>query len=128
MRSAPSRNEESEQHDWQSESSSDEWEEVNHDEIMSLDSFGVNGYNGNEPDWDVNQCFFCNIVPDGSMEGCVEHMHKQHGFFIPDADYLNDPKGLLTYLGLKVTAAYLNNEIAFLIHRKVLIYEADPVL
>jgi pre-60S factor REI1 len=34
-------------------------------------------------------------------------MHKHHGFFIPDVEYLKDPKGLLTYLGLKVKRDYL---------------------
>lgn len=30
------------------------------------------------------------------------HMHKKHGFFILDVEYLGDPKGFLSYLGLKV--------------------------
>jgi pre-60S factor REI1 len=37
-----------------------------------------------------------------TLENCMVHMHKHHGFFIPDVEYLKDPKGLLTYLGLKV--------------------------
>jgi len=37
-----------------------------------------------------------------TIENCMVHMHKHHGFFIPDVEYLKDPKGLLTYLGLKV--------------------------
>ena len=119
IRSAPSRSEEFERHDDQSESS-EEWEEVNDDDKMSLDSCEMNGYNGDQVVWDVSQCIFCDIVPDGSIEGCVEHMHKHHGFFIPDADYLNDPQGLLTYLGLKVTAVYLNNWI-FFIHKSFLL-------
>ena len=30
------------------------------------------------------------------------HMQKKHGFFIPDVEYLKDPKGLLMRVGLKV--------------------------
>ncbi|KAK4729181.1 hypothetical protein R3W88_022169 [Solanum pinnatisectum] len=34
-------------------------------------------------------------------------MHKKHGFFIPDVEYLEDPKGFLAYLGLKVKKYYM---------------------
>ena len=37
-------------------------------------------------------CFMCDLVND-SLESCMVHMHKMHGFFIPDLEYLNDPKG-----------------------------------
>ncbi|GFS41980.1 zinc finger protein 622 [Actinidia rufa] len=30
-----------------------------------------------------------------TIESCMVHMHKQHGFFIPNVEYLKDPKGLL---------------------------------
>eukprot|EP01104_Vermistella_antarctica_P020025 TRINITY_DN827_c1_g2_i3.p1 TRINITY_DN827_c1_g2~~TRINITY_DN827_c1_g2_i3.p1 ORF type:complete len:209 (-),score=49.33 TRINITY_DN827_c1_g2_i3:340-966(-) len=33
----------------------------------------------------------------------LEHMQKYYGFFIPDADYINDPEGLVKYLGEKVS-------------------------
>ncbi|CAG7866410.1 unnamed protein product [Brassica rapa] len=39
---------------------------------------------------------------ESGSEKCMVHMHKFHGFFIPDIDYLKDPKGFLTYVGLKV--------------------------
>ncbi|KAG2259099.1 hypothetical protein Bca52824_078393 [Brassica carinata] len=35
------------------------------------------------------------------------HMHKFHGFFIPDIEYLKDPKGFLTYVGLKVKRDFI---------------------
>ncbi|GLT67556.1 hypothetical protein SLA2020_398540 [Shorea laevis] len=35
-------------------------------------------------------------------------MHKQHGFFIPDVEYLKDPEGLLTSLGLKVKRDFMS--------------------
>lgn len=28
------------------------------------------------------------------------HMHKKHGVFVPDVEFLEDPKGFLAYLGL----------------------------
>ncbi|PHU08935.1 hypothetical protein BC332_20795 [Capsicum chinense] len=51
-------------------------------------------------------CFMCDLKHD-TIESCMVHMHKKHGFFIPDAEYLNDPKGFLTYLGLKVKRAHV---------------------
>ncbi|KAJ7546314.1 hypothetical protein O6H91_08G035400 [Diphasiastrum complanatum] len=60
-----------------------------------------------EEEWDVTQCFICDARPDGSVEGCIEHLHKVHGFFLPDAEYLKDPSGLLNYLGLKVTKGFM---------------------
>lgn len=99
--------------------SSDEWEEVNDvDDVVSLDSCELDGLderwmvsrNVHHEDmeiWAPNQCFFCDSVPDGTVEGCVEHMHKQHGFFIPDAEFVKDLEGLLTYLGVKVTKDFM---------------------
>ncbi|KAG2255585.1 hypothetical protein Bca52824_074879 [Brassica carinata] len=34
-------------------------------------------------------------------------MHKHHGFFVPNVEYLKDPEGLLTYLGLKVKRDFM---------------------
>ncbi|MCO5571468.1 hypothetical protein L7F22_025208 [Adiantum nelumboides] len=90
--------------------SSDEWEEVNGDEDMAESGSPENSKNDENAmsvedmgQWDVTRCFFCDLIADGTVEGSVEHMHKQHGFFIPDSEYLKDPRGLLNYLGLKVT-------------------------
>ncbi|KAH9297570.1 hypothetical protein KI387_029252 [Taxus chinensis] len=103
---------------------SEKWEEVEGDDDMlgvatdSLKGLDVNkshsGDAGGKPDllrekleWDVSRCFICNFRPDGTIESCVEHMHKMHGFFIPDAEYLKDPHGLLNYLGLRVTEYFM---------------------
>ncbi|CAN8000540.1 unnamed protein product [Ixodes hexagonus] len=48
-----------------------------------------------------NCCLFCDNQ-SASCESNVEHMTAVHSFFIPDADYLVDLEGLLTYLGYKV--------------------------
>ncbi|CBI20772.3 unnamed protein product, partial [Vitis vinifera] len=55
---------------------------------------------------DPTCCFMCD-QEQNTIERCIVHMHKQHGFFIPDVEYLKDPKGLLTYLGLKVTRDFM---------------------
>ncbi|KAI5062915.1 hypothetical protein GOP47_0021462 [Adiantum capillus-veneris] len=100
--------------------SSDEWEEVNDDDdVLSLNSDELDGIDqgqrveagiSNHEDldyWNATQCFFCDSIPDGSIGGCVQHMHQQHGFFLPDAEYLSDPQGLLSYLGMKVTKDFM---------------------
>ncbi|KAL0769824.1 hypothetical protein Bca101_034974 [Brassica carinata] len=35
------------------------------------------------------------------IDKCMVHMHKFHGFFIPDIEYLKDHKGFLTYVDSK---------------------------
>ncbi|KAL5559376.1 hypothetical protein UlMin_035587 [Ulmus minor] len=102
----------------ESEDSDDEWEEVDPDEFLvdeaakSLTGLNVEE-NAVDDDMDDDEaeedfeeldpscCFMCDLEHD-TIESCMVHMHKQHGFFIPDIEYLKDPKGLLTYLGLKV--------------------------
>lgn len=55
---------------------------------------------------DPSSCFMCDLEHD-TIESCMVHMHKQHGFFIPDVEYLKDPEGFLTYLGLKVRRDFM---------------------
>ncbi|XP_055819938.1 cytoplasmic 60S subunit biogenesis factor REI1 homolog 1-like [Solanum dulcamara] len=81
-----------------------EWEEVDKEEEM-VDEL-------NDEDSDVDECidpcycFMCDLKHD-TIENCTVHMHKQHGFFLPDVEYLKDAKGFLTYLGLKVKRDYV---------------------
>ncbi|CAI5978607.1 unnamed protein product [Closterium sp. NIES-65] len=56
-----------------------------------------------EGEWDVSQCFFCDKKNKGGVDECVEHMHRHHGFFIPDMEFLTDLQGMLQYLAAKVT-------------------------
>ncbi|KAH9485309.1 Cytoplasmic 60S subunit biogenesis factor [Psilocybe cubensis] len=49
----------------------------------------------------VNNCLFCNTV-SASLEDNLTHMSLAHSFFIPDAEYLVDIAGLITYLGEKI--------------------------
>lgn len=97
------------------EDSDDEWVEVNSDEDLaaeasdSLSKLNVN-QSGSAEDMDDDAdkyeldptcCLMCD-KNNKTLESCMVHMHKHHGFFIPDIEYLKDPEGLLTYLGLKV--------------------------
>lgn len=106
----------------ESEESEDEWEEVDPEEELvsdaakSLTDLNVDEHASNddmddddEDDYeelDPSCCFMCDLEHD-SIESCMVHMHRQHGFFIPDVEYLKDPKGLLTFLGLKVVSTSL---------------------
>lgn len=106
-----------EENDEESEESGDEWEEVDpEDELVSetaksLTDLNVDGHASNEDmdeddeddyeELDPSGCFMCDREHK-TIESCMVHMHKHHGFFIPDIEYLKDPKGLLTYIGLKV--------------------------
>ncbi|KAL3650974.1 Cytoplasmic 60S subunit biogenesis factor REI1 2 [Castilleja foliolosa] len=94
------------------ESEDDEWVEVDDDDDLvdeardSLGQLNVNESVDMDEDDDFEEldpccCFMCDLEHD-TIESCMVHMHKHHGFFIPDIEYLKDPKGLLTYLGLKV--------------------------
>ncbi|XXG51597.1 hypothetical protein AAC387_Pa03g0130 [Persea americana] len=109
--------------DDESEDSGDEWEEVNSDdddlvgdtmesmkdlnvtEPTSDSSLGSNDDIDDE-ELDTSCCFICD-KKHLTIENCMVHMHKRHGFFIPDIEYLKDPKGLLTYVGLKVKRDFL---------------------
>lgn len=37
------------------------------------------------------------------MEDNLQYMYKKFGFFLPDAEYLADPEGLIKYLGAKLS-------------------------
>ncbi|KAI0356180.1 hypothetical protein OH77DRAFT_1452953 [Trametes cingulata] len=47
------------------------------------------------------QCLFCNTT-SSSLDDNLTHMSVAHSFFIPDAEYLVDLVGLITYLGEKI--------------------------
>lgn len=108
------------------ESEESEWEEVDPESNMideaadSLTSMKMNEQSANGDDIEEDEedeeddfeeldptcCFMCDLQ-NNTIESCMVHMHKKHGFFIPDIEYLKDPKGLLTYLGLKVKRDFL---------------------
>ncbi|KAL1532342.1 Cytoplasmic 60S subunit biogenesis factor REI1 2 [Salvia divinorum] len=103
------------------ESEESDWEEVDPDEDLldeasdSLKQLQVNENASNDDmdededefeDLDPSCCFMCDLE-HATIESCMVHMHKKHGFFIPDIEYLKDPKGLLTYLGLRVKRDFM---------------------
>ncbi|KAL3613845.1 hypothetical protein CASFOL_041919 [Castilleja foliolosa] len=99
------------------ESEDSEWEEVDEEEDLAdeaRDSLGQLNVNesvdmdedGDFEDLNPSCCFMCDLEHD-TIESCMVHMHKLHGFFIPDIEYLKDPKGLLVYLGLKVKRDFM---------------------
>jgi len=58
-------------------------------------------------------CLFC-AASSSSVADNLDHMATSHGFFIPDAQYLEDAPGLITYLAEKVAIGnaclYCNRE------------------
>ncbi|KAM7267923.1 hypothetical protein ACFE04_010089 [Oxalis oulophora] len=110
---------------YESDDDEDEWVEADPEEEfaaelaaeaakLNVDESATNGDMDEDEDdddemdieLDPASCFVCDVQHD-NIESCIVHMHKQHGFFIPDVEYLKDPIGLLTYLGLKVKRDFL---------------------
>ncbi|EJF65119.1 hypothetical protein DICSQDRAFT_51405 [Dichomitus squalens LYAD-421 SS1] len=61
------------------------------------------------------QCLFCTSAPPAeTLEDNLTHMSVAHSFFVPDAEYLVNLAGLVTYLGEKIavgnTCLYCNTE------------------
>ncbi|KAG2308226.1 hypothetical protein Bca4012_082708 [Brassica carinata] len=100
----------------ESEESEDEWVEVDSDEDLEAgedmdedDEEGSGEEDMDEDDdfeLDPSCCLMCD-KKHKTIEKCMVHMHKFHGFFIPDIEYLKDPKGFLTYVGLKVKRDFI---------------------
>ncbi|KAL4332827.1 hypothetical protein GQ457_07G037050 [Hibiscus cannabinus] len=105
------------------EESEDEWEEVDPEEELigqaasslyhlnvteqgAVDQMEEDEEEEEEEELDPCCCFMCDIEHN-TIESCMVHMHKLHGFFIPDVEYLKDAEGLLTYLGLKVKRDFM---------------------
>ncbi|KAL4570226.1 hypothetical protein LXL04_025877 [Taraxacum kok-saghyz] len=91
------------QYKQQLDNESDEWEEV--DQTSNLVSETTSPSDEEEQELDPTSCFMCD-QNHKTIENCMIHMHRHHGFFVPDVEYLKDPRGLLTYLGLKVKRDY----------------------
>ncbi|GFR72100.1 zinc finger protein 622-like [Elysia marginata] len=54
----------------------------------------------------IEECLFCSHISK-SLESNVKHMTSNHGFFLPDAEFITDLEGLITYLGEKVGAGHV---------------------
>lgn len=54
---------------------------------------------------DLKQCLFCNYLSP-TVDLNTNHMSRQHGFFIPEKEYLVNLEGLLTYLHETITVLH----------------------
>ncbi|KAK5133848.1 hypothetical protein LTR08_007179 [Meristemomyces frigidus] len=54
---------------------------------------------------DLNQCLFCNYISP-TLDLNLNHMSRQHGFFVPEKDYLVDLPGLINYLSETVATLH----------------------
>ncbi|KAF0903863.1 hypothetical protein E2562_029952 [Oryza meyeriana var. granulata] len=95
------------------ENEEEEWVEVDPSELESTLEMQVDEHSSKSDDemdefeeLDPTFCFMCDLEHD-TIENCMVHMHKKHGFFIPDSEYLKDPNGLLIYVGLKVKRDFI---------------------
>ncbi|KAH3721520.1 hypothetical protein DPMN_064449, partial [Dreissena polymorpha] len=69
-------------------------------DMESVSSFG------DEEGLPLGTCLFCSH-DDGALEDSLRHMTQAHSFFLPDAEYISDLEGLITYLGQKVGAGFV---------------------
>ncbi|ORZ17978.1 C2H2 type zinc-finger-domain-containing protein [Absidia repens] len=83
-------------------------EEVEHHhmdhEQQSVD--GGQGVNVDGSDRSIVSCLFCPHASD-QFNTNLQHMVLQHGFFLPDAEYLMDAPGLISYLYDKVVQGHI---------------------
>lgn len=81
----------------------DEWESIDGEDDFEDEAMDEEGEEEEEELGRVlpTVCLFCGEAA-GSVEENVAHMGAAHSFFIPDAEYLVDAEGLLTYLGYKL--------------------------
>ncbi|CAG5134952.1 unnamed protein product [Candidula unifasciata] len=75
-------------------------------EVMEEGDSDAESWNSSDEEaFGLEECFFCSLV-SSSMQENVNHM-TAHGFFLPDAEYVCDLEGLVTYLGEKVGLGHL---------------------
>ncbi|CAH8347572.1 unnamed protein product [Eruca vesicaria subsp. sativa] len=84
------------------EESKDEWIEVDSDEDLEEAEEDMDEDDEEEDEVDDMDEDLGWIRVHKTIDKCMVHMHKFQGLFIPDIEYLKDPKGFLTYVGLKV--------------------------
>ncbi|CCH61677.1 hypothetical protein TBLA_0F01340 [Henningerozyma blattae CBS 6284] len=57
----------------------------------------------NKVDIPLETCLFCQpSKPFESFDKCLDHMFRNHGFYIPEQKYLQDKEGLVHYLSEKI--------------------------
>lgn len=79
----PLQAEDNEKSDWETASEDEDMEEADSAQAAQ--------------EWDVRRSLFDNQLSD-SLEANLEYMWKLFGFYLPDAEFLTDPEGLVKYL------------------------------
>lgn len=54
----------------------------------------------------LEQCLFCPAIAD-TLEANLEHMTRQHSFFLPDAEYICQLEELVVYLGQLISKDHM---------------------
>lgn len=80
------------------EEGASDWETASEEEDQDMEG-------GLEPpevtEWNVRRSLFDNHM-SADLAGNLEYMWKKFGFYLPDAEFLQDPDGLIKYLGAKL--------------------------
>ena len=77
-----------------------DWETASEEEMEGVDA------KEQWEEWDVCRSLFDNHLSP-SMEQNLEYMWRKFGFYLPDSEYLEDPEGLLKYLGAKLQYGHI---------------------
>jgi pre-60S factor REI1 len=78
--------------------SGDDWETASEEEME--------GSQKDWEEWDVCRSLFDNHMSP-SMEDNLEYMWRKFGFYLPDSEFLEDPEGMLKYLGAKLQYGHI---------------------
>jgi pre-60S factor REI1 len=80
------------------DNSGDDWETASEEEME--------GSQKEWEEWDVCRSLFDNHISP-SMEENLEYMWRKFGFYLPDSEFLEDPEGMLKYLGAKLQYGHI---------------------
>lgn len=84
---------------------SDDDDELEH--TMHMEDGSVEGSTANDgSDRALVCCLFCHHTTD-HFDSNLQHMVQQHGFFLPDVEYLVNAPGLISYLFEKVVQDHI---------------------
>jgi pre-60S factor REI1 len=82
-----------------------DWETASEEDEAAAGEGGDDA-EGEWEEWDVRRSLFDNHVSE-SMEANLEYMWRKFGFYLPDSEYLEDPEGMLQYLGVKMQYGHI---------------------
>ena len=79
------------------EAEGSEWETASEDEEEGDQAMGEASEAPEVAEWDVRRSLFDNHI-SADLAANLEYMWKKFGFYLPDAEFLQDPDGLIKYL------------------------------